>query len=482
MSRSPAPTNDYGRPFQIGEVIAGKYQIESILGEGGMGIVVAAKHLQLDQLVAIKFVLPSMIESKMVVERFLREARAAVRLKSEHAARVLDVDTLESGVPYMVMEYLAGSDLAQVLKHQGAQPLDVAVGYVVQACEAVAEAHARGIVHRDLKPQNLFLTTGVGGQPLVKVLDFGISKMADDYTSGLTSPQMMMGSPQYMAPEQMRASPKVDARADVWSLGVVLYRLISNQLPFGSGPMPELCLKVVSESPRPLEALVPDVPPDFAAIVARCLEKDPEKRYATAGELAGALEPFAPASALLAARRARSASPTRPSMLSIPPASQETATSTSVGIVSVPRPARRARSFILPGTLVVGVAVVAVLTFRGARPPVPSVASAHASASTLAAALPGAVVPPTIVPPAVAKEVAETAGPPSPVASAATAPPLPPATAVLAPSPAAPSPAAPLARAKNGTAPASLSSASPGRVAAKPEASSAPDDDIPSLR
>jgi serine/threonine protein kinase len=296
------------RPVQVGDVLAGKYRVERVLGEGGMGLVVAAMHMQLEQLVAVKFVLPSMLDSKTVVERFLRESRAAVRLKSEHAAKVLDVGTLESGAPYMVMEYLEGCDLGQVQQQQGVLAFDVAADYVLQACEAVAEAHSLGIVHRDLKPQNLFLTTRVGGAPLIKVLDFGISKMASEVASGLTQTQTTIGSPLYMAPEQMRSARNVDGRADIWALGVVLYKLMSGEVPFQADTMPELCYKVVHDPPRPLTEVRPDVPAGLAAIVMRCLEKEPEMRFANVGELASALEPFAPVAAYASAERARSVS------------------------------------------------------------------------------------------------------------------------------------------------------------------------------
>src|SRR5580704_1295941 len=159
-----------------GDLIAGKYRIERVLGAGGMGIVVAARHEQLDQLVAIKFVRDEALGNQDAVERFLREARAAVKLKSEHAAKVLDVGTLASGAPYMVMEYLEGSDLGKVLEESGPVSVELAAEWMVQACEAIAEAHATGIVHRDIKPQNLFLARSVGGQGKVKVLDFGVSK------------------------------------------------------------------------------------------------------------------------------------------------------------------------------------------------------------------------------------------------------------------------------------------------------------------
>ncbi len=293
-------------PVREGDLLAGKYRVERVLGAGGMGIVVAARHVELDQLVAIKFVRDEAIASEDAVQRFLREARAAVKLRSEHVARVLDVGKLESGAPYMVMEFLEGDDLGKILSDNGPLPVESSADWILQACEAVAEAHAAGIVHRDLKPENLFLARTVGGGQKIKVLDFGVSKAiggASGELSGLTRTRAMLGSPLYMAPEQMRSSRDVDARADVWALGVVLFQLLTARWPFEAETMPELCLKVVTEPPMALSSLRPDVPSGIVGVIERCLVKDPTKRFANAAELATALEPFvAPASRVLAER------------------------------------------------------------------------------------------------------------------------------------------------------------------------------------
>lgn len=284
-------------PVREGDLLAGKYRIERVLGVGGMGVVVAARHEQLDQLVAIKFVREDALGNQDAIERFLREARSAVRLKSDHVARVIDVGKLDSGAPYMVMEFLDGDDLARVLEERGPMAPDAAVQLVLQACDAVAEAHAAGIVHRDLKPENLFLTQTVTGRPKIKVLDFGVSKSSGMTTGGkgaLTQTRSMLGSPLYMSPEQMRSAKDVDARADVWALGVVLFQLLTCRWPFEAQNMPELCLKVVTEPPQSLMALRPDLPPALVAVIERCLEKDPKGRYPHAAALAEALEPFAP--------------------------------------------------------------------------------------------------------------------------------------------------------------------------------------------
>jgi len=208
------------RPIKPGDVLGGKFRIERVLGEGGMGIVCAATHLQLGQLVALKFMLPQAMAHAENIARFEREARNAVRLKSDHVAKVTDVGRLDDGAPYMVMEYLEGNDLDAVLAERGPLPIPVAVDFVLQACEAVAEAHSLGIVHRDLKPKNLFLATKHGGRSIVKVLDFGIAKqlgVTEDMS--LTRTTQVIGSPNYMSPEQLRASKDVDHRTDIWALG-----------------------------------------------------------------------------------------------------------------------------------------------------------------------------------------------------------------------------------------------------------------------
>src|SRR5262245_48550017 len=239
-----------GAPVGPGHVLAGKYRVERVLGEGGMGVVVAARHLQLDQTVALKFLLPQAIANPEALGRFLREARNAVRLKSEHVARIIDVGTLDDGAPYIVMEFLEGSDLASVLAQQRALAIPVAADFLLQACDAIAEAHSLGIIHRDLKPQNLFVTRRHDGASLIKVLDFGISKSTagGDFTA--TRTQAVMGSPAYMSPEQMRSAKLVDARTDVWALGVILYQLVLGRVPWDAETFTELCIKV-SMDPLP---------------------------------------------------------------------------------------------------------------------------------------------------------------------------------------------------------------------------------------
>lgn len=285
-------------PVQVGDVIAGKYEIERIVATGGMGVVVAARHCHLEQRFAIKFMLTELLTAPVkpdAVDRFVREGRAAVRLRGENVARVVDVDTLEDGTPYMVMEYLEGQDLAEHLAKHGVLPLSEAVDYVLQACVAMAEAHRSGIIHRDLKPENLFLTRRPDGTPLIKVLDFGISKLfSGENDARRTQTAVVMGSPAYMPPEQVRSSKDVDPRSDVWSLGVILYECTSGQRPFDiDGSTAALLAQVLYEAPRPLVESASYLPQAFCQVVDRCLEKEPGDRYQSVGELASALGPFA---------------------------------------------------------------------------------------------------------------------------------------------------------------------------------------------
>jgi serine/threonine-protein kinase len=286
-----------------GDIVAGKYRVDGVLGVGGMGVVVAARHIQLGQRVAIKFMRATSNDAASI-ERFFREARAVVGLSSEHVAKVLDMGTLETGAPYIVMEFLAGIDMGEALKRHGPMPVADAVGSVLQACEAIAEAHSVGIVHRDLKPANLFLTTQIDGASFVKVLDFGISKMARSQVHhDLTASGAIMGSPGYMSPEQVRNSKDIDLRSDIWAVGVILYELLSGVNPFQGDTLGEVFAKIVSESPAPVDRIRQDVPASLSATIARCLEREPARRFANLGELASMLLPFAPAEATLSVRR-----------------------------------------------------------------------------------------------------------------------------------------------------------------------------------
>jgi len=293
-------------PVHEGDVLAGKYRVDRVLGAGGMGVVVAATDQQLERRVAIKFLLPEYVQHGEAAARFLREARAAVKIHSEHVARVIDVGTLETGAPYMVMEYLEGTDLSGVIAQRGRLPVDEAVLHVLEACEAIAEAHAAGIIHRDLKPANLFLARRADGSSQVKVLDFGISKTTiglGDQEMSLTKTSSIMGSPLYMSPEQMRSSRDVDARTDIWSLGAILYELLAGEPPFNGESMTQLVAVILQEPVPSLRERRPDVAPELEAIILRALEKDPARRFTTVGDFAVALVDHAPRRGRLHAER-----------------------------------------------------------------------------------------------------------------------------------------------------------------------------------
>ncbi|AUX44810.1 protein kinase [Sorangium cellulosum] len=296
-------------PVNVGDVLAEKYQVERVLGEGGMGVVVAARHLRLGERVAIKFLLPQALSRADLVGRFLREGQAAARIRSEHVTRVYDVGTLAGGEPYLVMEYLEGIDLKAVLHRDGTLPVELACEHLLQVCEALAEAHALGIIHRDLKPGNLFLSQRADGSPLLKVIDFGISKMALEAEPTLpkghdvTESSAMLGSPLYMAPEQMVSSKNVDARADIWSMGAILFQLLTGLTPFRGDSVMEIYDRILEGPPR-LRALRADVPVRLEHAVQRCLQKNPADRFSNIAELAAELAAFAPPHAQILAERA----------------------------------------------------------------------------------------------------------------------------------------------------------------------------------
>ena len=308
---SPAPVHE-------GDLLRGRYRVERVLGTGAMGFVVAATDLEQGQLRAIKLMLPTALENHEAVERFLREARASSSLRGDHVAHVLETGDLDDGTPFMVMEHLEGHDLAALLgrrvemKLSPALPLGVALAIVLQACEALAEAHANGVVHRDLKPANLFLVKRDKSAIFVKVLDFGVSKiLGDAATDDVTSSYAMLGSPHYMSPEQMRSSRDVDARTDVWSLGVIAYQLLTGRLPFEGKRLTTIVFNVLQGKPTPPSSFTKDLPPALEAAIMACLESDLDKRCPSVVDLAAALAPFAPPEAFASLERLGIAPPVR---------------------------------------------------------------------------------------------------------------------------------------------------------------------------
>jgi len=456
-----------------GQILAGKFRIERVLGQGGMGVVVAATHLQLDERVALKFLLPDALSNPEAVERFAREARAAVKIKSEHVARVSDVGTLESGSPYMVMEYLEGQDLAAFVRASGALAVPAAIEFVLQACEAIGEAHALGIVHRDLKPANLFVTQRVDGSPCVKVLDFGISKLTvpgGGPDLGMTKTSSVMGSPLYMSPEQMSSTRNVDMRTDIWALGVILYEILTGRVPFEAETMPQLCGMILQDPPRPLRDLRPDLPDALQAVIFRCLEKSRDRRFANVADLAAALAPFGAPSAQRSAERisrvlGAAGIPSTPNLGVVATSPPGTNTSSNWG-ASQPAKKSRAPLFIalFAGLLVLGGVLVLALrkhsAVESAAEPVSAPLPAAQAQATPAVV---AVTAPATVPPVGGQEARPAELPASASAAPATSAPL------ASPAPpvrkgalrfAAPKPAAAAAAAKPKPAPAQP--ASPG--------------------
>jgi serine/threonine-protein kinase len=307
----PAQQQPAAAPVKVGDIVNGKYLIEAVIGEGGVGIVIRAQNLELDERVALKFLRPEMLPHKEIVARFAREAKAASSIRSEYVAMVFDVGMMGNGTPYLVMEHLDGKDLSTVLQERGRLGPREAAEYAMQVCEALAVAHAKGVIHRDIKPDNLFVTTR-SGMNLIKVLDFGISKTA--LTGSMFGSDLpvvktvsLMGTPLYMSPEQVRSSQTVDERTDIWALGMVLYEALAGCSPFRATSITELCAEIL-EKPIPSITLQRnDLPPGLVHVLEKCLQKDPEHRYQNVAQLAMALMPYAPRRARLCVERAAQA-------------------------------------------------------------------------------------------------------------------------------------------------------------------------------
>jgi serine/threonine-protein kinase len=338
---------------EIGSTMLEKYRIERVVGRGGMGVVMEAWHLQLDERVAIKFLLPELGANEEAIARFEREARALFKIKSEHVCRVLDVGKLDGvgggpGIPYMVMEYLEGQDLAAVLSSRRGLPIDVSVSWALQTCQALAEAHSRGIVHRDLKPENLFLSERRDGTGCIKLLDFGLSKVAEEQGERaprkrkLTSHQRVMGTPNYMSPEQWQSARDVGPAADQWAVGIILYELVAGVPPFDAEQMAQICSKVLHEPTPSLSDMRSDVPAGLDLGVRKSLEKRPDQRYSNIGTFAVALARFGGRGAVAEAERSLSMlkkAPDRSSQLPIvvvPSSSDSGAESDMLATVPVP--------------------------------------------------------------------------------------------------------------------------------------------------
>jgi len=279
----------------VGAVIDGRYQILRSLGHGGMSTVFVARDERLGRDVAFKVLEPNLAHSREVVKRFVNEARTLARLDSPHVVRVLDTGTTpelhDLPLPYMVLELLHGEDLRAYGERPRVPSVTQAVGYMLQACEGLAAAHAAGVIHRDLKPENLFIERQLDGRELVKLLDFGIARSPVSL-NGLTQSGATIGSPRYMSPEQLSDASAADVRSDIWSLGVVLYELLAGVPPFRAQSTLELCSQILMRKPVRLDRARSDVPRGLAQVVHRCLELEPERRYANVGELARALAPF----------------------------------------------------------------------------------------------------------------------------------------------------------------------------------------------
>jgi serine/threonine-protein kinase len=403
-----------------GTVFAGKYRVEGLLGAGGMGIVVAARHLELGTRVALKLLRSTDAADRA---RFDREARAASQLESDHVARVLDVGQTADGLPYLVMEHLTGTDLADQLAAEGPLSVETAVTYVLETCEGIAEAHALGIVHRDLKPSNLFVVKRRDGSEIVKVLDFGISKITEPLEDAsrpptITDAKVVMGSIPYMSPEQLQASTRVDFRTDVWSLGIVLHELVTGRRPFEGHNGAAIAARIAASEPTALREARADAPPELEKVILRCLEKEPSRRYPSLAALARALAPLASARGQASIDRVTRllGSPSDDARSNEPATSEPSASSRL-----------RSRARIASG-VVFAIATVICVTWMWPNSQAPRLMDVSSSPNAPASSMTSLAAP--IVGAGVATRVAEAAGSGAPIVDQKTSPPTPPRTHV----------------------------------------------------
>jgi serine/threonine protein kinase len=356
---APGPISLAPPSITPGQVIAGKYRVERVLGQGGMGVVVAAEHLALKQRVALKFLLSGPRVDRQLSVRFLREARVSARLASEHIARVLDYGLLPSGqAPYLVLEYLEGEDLGAQLDRQKRLPLPEALDLLLQAGEGLVVAHEAGVVHRDIKPGNFFVLRRKDGSPLVKLLDFGIAKAegVDTMRRGASTGGAFLGSPRYASPEQFQSTATVDARSDIWSFGCVAYETLAGQPPFDSDTLTGLIAAVLTAEPPSLRRLDPAIPAAVDEVILRCLRKHPDLRPQRMLDVLAALAPHAPEDARASVRRRlRAEAPASAppgSLASVPPGPPAVdplaLAITSAGLASAPGPGAPARPPLAP--------------------------------------------------------------------------------------------------------------------------------------
>jgi serine/threonine-protein kinase len=277
-----------------GDIIGGKYRVARVIGDGGMGTVYEARHEVLGTAVALKFLHAELAKRTGLAQRFLQEARVSANIQSVHVTRVTDVDMTPDGTPYLVMELLHGESLQQLIDRRGKLPPNEAIDFALQTLSGLEAAHALGVVHRDLKPDNVFVTPSSGG-PLLKLIDFGIAKLraSNEYQRGLTRAGAMMGTPEYMAPEQLYSAAEVDHRADLFSLGVMLFEMLSAQRPADGEDAPTIVGKVMAGDVLRLDACEPGLPPELVAVVHRAIAAERDARFASAHELRLALAPFA---------------------------------------------------------------------------------------------------------------------------------------------------------------------------------------------